>query len=78
MSITDVCNFRCTYCLPQGYKKIPGDMRSFLTDEEISRLVKALSELGDYKIRLTGAEPTVRKDFFDILKDMKQNFCKIY
>ena len=78
LSITDVCNFRCTYCLPQGYKKNPGDMRSFLSAEEISRLVKALSELGDYKIRLTGGEPTVRKDFFDILKDMKQNFCKIY
>ena len=78
LSITDVCNFRCTYCLPQGYKKNPGDMRIFLTAEEISRLVKALSELGVYKIRLTGGEPTVRKDFFDILKDMKQNFCKIY
>ena len=58
--------------------KNPGDLRIFLTAEEISRLVKALSELGDYKIRLTGGEPTVRKDFFDILKDMKQNFCKIY
>jgi cyclic pyranopterin phosphate synthase len=41
--------------------------------EEIARLTKALSELGVCKIRLTGGEPTVRKDFFDILKDMKQN-----
>ena len=41
--------------------------------EELSRLAKALSELGVCKIRLTGGEPTVRKDFFDILKDMKQN-----
>ena len=49
-----------------------------MSAEEISRLVKALSELGVCKIRLTGGEPTVRKDFFDILKDMKQNFCKIY
>ena len=57
-----------------GYKKNPGDMRIFLTAEEISRLVKALSELGVCKIRLTGGKPTVRKDFFDILKDMKQNF----
>jgi len=53
-------------------------MRSFLSAEEISRLVKALSELGVCKKRLTGGEPTVRKDYFDILKDMKQNFCKIY
>tara|TARA_R110002124_G_scaffold281823_1_gene456509 strand:- start:664 stop:1656 length:993 start_codon:yes stop_codon:yes gene_type:complete len=73
LSITDVCNFRCSYCLPQGYKKNPGDMRSFMLADEISRLVKALSELGVTKIRLTGGEPTVRKDFFDILKDVKQN-----
>ena len=73
LSITDVCNYRCTYCLPQGYKKTPGDMRSFMSREEISRLTKALSELGICKIRLTGGEPTVRKDFFNILKDMKLN-----
>jgi len=73
LSITDVCNYRCAYCLPQGYKKNPGDMRGFMLGEEISRLTKALSELGVCKIRLTGGEPTVRKDFFDILKDMKLN-----
>jgi cyclic pyranopterin phosphate synthase len=73
LSITDVCNYRCTYCLPQGYKKTPGDMRGFMSAAEISRLAKGLSELGVCKIRLTGGEPTVRKDFFDILKDMKQN-----
>jgi len=73
LSITDVCNYSCTYCLPQGYKKTPGDTRSFMSTEEISRLTKALSELGVCKIRLTGGEPTVRKDFFNILRDMKQN-----
>ena len=73
LSITDVCNYRCTYCLPQGYKKTAGDVRSFMSSKEISRLAKALSELGVCKIRLTGGEPTVRKDFFDILKDMKCN-----
>ena len=73
LSITDVCNYKCTYCLPEGYKKTPGDTRSFMTGEEISRLTNALSELGVCKIRLTGGEPTVRKDFFDILKNMKQN-----
>ena len=73
LSITDVCNYSCTYCLPQGYKKNPGDKRSFMSSQEISRLAKALSELGVSKIRLTGGEPTVRKDFFDILRDMKQN-----
>ena len=73
LSITDICNFKCTYCLPEGYKKTPGDNRSFMSGQEISRLTKALSELGVCKIRLTGGEPTVRKDFFDILNDMKNN-----
>ena len=73
LSITDVCNFKCTYCLPEGYKKTPGDTRNFMSAQEISRLTKALSELGVCKIRLTGGEPTVRKDFFDILNDMKNN-----
>ena len=73
LSITDVCNYKCTYCLPQGYKKKQGDTRSFMSADEISKLTKALSELGVCKIRLTGGEPTVRKDFFDILKDMKKN-----
>ncbi len=73
LSITDVCNYRCTYCLPQGYKKTPGDTRGFMSAKEISRLASALSELGVCKIRLTGGEPTVRKDFFEILKDMKEN-----
>ena len=54
LSITDVCNYKCTYCLPQGYKKTPGDMRSFMSGEEISRLTKALSELGVCKIGLFG------------------------
>ena len=67
LSITDVCNYKCTYCLPQGYKKNPGDTRSFMKGEEIARLTKALSVLGVCKIRLTGGEPTVRKDFFDFL-----------
>ena len=53
--------------------RTPGDTRSFMSGVEISRLTKALTELGVCKIRLTGGEPTVRKDFFDILKDMKQN-----
>ena len=73
LSITDVCNYRCEYCLPNGYRKNPKDTRGFMSAQEISRLAKALSELGVCKIRLTGGEPTVRKDFFNILKDMKQN-----
>ena len=74
LSITDVCNYKCTLLFATRLQKNSrGYVRSFMSGEEISRLTKALSELGVCKIRLTGGEPTVRKDFFDILKDMKQN-----
>ena len=71
LSITDVCNFKCGYCLPNGYQKDKSDNRKFLSSEEIEKLAKGLSELGVSKIRLTGGEPTVRKDFFDIIKILK-------
>src|SRR6056300_1563210 len=73
MSITDVCNFKCGYCLPNGYQADKSDNRAFLNIKEIERLTKALSELGVCKIRLTGGEPTVRKDFFDVLKVIKKH-----
>ena len=73
LSITDVCNFKCGYCLPNGYQKDKSDNRKFLSSEEVARLAKGLSELGVSKIRLTGGEPTVRKDFFDIVKILKKN-----
>ena len=50
------------------------DNRTFITKEEIRRLAKALSELGVSKIRITGGEPTVRKDFLDIIKIIKKNY----
>ena len=73
LSVTDVCNFKCGYCLPNGYQADKSDNRKFLHLDEIRRLAKALSELGVSKIRLTGGEPTVRKDFFDIVKTIKEN-----
>ena len=71
LSITDVCNFRCSYCLPDGYKC--SSKPSFLKLDEISRLVDSFAELGVHKIRLTGGEPTVRKDFTDIAKAVSSN-----
>ena len=73
LSISDVCNFKCGYCLPDGYKIDKSDNRTFINTEEIKRLAKALSELGVLKIRLTGGEPTIRKDFFEIIKIIKEN-----
>ncbi len=71
MSITDVCNFKCGYCLPNGYQVDKSDTRKFLHLDEIRRLSKCFYILGVNKIRITGGEPTVRKDFFDIIKVLK-------
>ena len=73
LSITDVCNFKCGYCLPNGYQVDKSDNRKFLHLEEIKRLAKVFSKLGVSKIRLTGGEPTVRKDFFEIIKILKND-----
>lgn len=66
LSVTDVCNFSCSYCLPNGYKKSGMDV--FLSVDEIRRLVQAFADMGTWKIRLTGGEPTVRPDFIEIAK----------
>ena len=71
LSITDVCNFKCGYCLPNGYQVDKSDKGKFLHLDEIKRLSKVFSKLGVQKIRITGGEPTVRKDFFDIVKTLK-------
>jgi GTP 3',8-cyclase len=65
LSVTEVCNFRCTYCLPDGYRK-SGPM-DFLAPEEVDRLVRAFAQLGIRKVRLTGGEPTVRKDLAQLI-----------
>ncbi|KLU15158.1 molybdenum cofactor biosynthesis protein A [Xenorhabdus sp. GDc328] len=71
LSITDVCNFRCTYCLPDGYR--PHGPKSFLSLPEIRRISRAFAELGTEKIRLTGGEPTMRRDFCDIIAAVHEN-----
>lgn len=68
LSVTDVCNFRCTYCLPDGYKP-PGHKRpAFLTLPEIKRVVTAFADCGTSKVRITGGEPSLRKDFPQIIE----------
>lgn len=71
LSITDVCNFRCNYCLPDGYC---GDdsADSQMSLPEITALVKAFAKSGTKKIRITGGEPTLRKDLSAIIKACKQ------
>src|SRR2546427_6157259 len=65
ISVTDRCNFRCVYCMPKevfgkGYQFLPRDQ--ILSFEEIERLVRIFVALGVEKVRLTGGEPTLRRD----------------
>ena len=60
LSVTEACNFRCLYCLPDGYRKT--GQPQFLSVREIERLIGACVALGVQKVRLTGGEPTVRRD----------------
>lgn len=69
LSITDVCNFKCTYCLPDGFQC--DSSRDFLSLDEIRRLVTAFARLGTSKIRITGGEPALRKDLPQIIQTCK-------
>ena len=69
LSITDQCNFRCNYCLPDGYQP-EANKPSFLTLSEIVRVAEAFAAMGTEKIRLTGGEPTLRKDFITIAENV--------
>ena len=70
VSVTDRCNFRCTYCMPESLgQQIEFQPRSaVLGFEEIERLVSAFARLGVRKIRLTGGEPTVRKGIVELVE----------
>ncbi|MBU2870364.1 GTP 3',8-cyclase MoaA [Colwellia sp. E2M01] len=70
LSITDVCNFSCTYCLPDGYQC--DQPRDFLSIPEIKRIAKGFAELGTEKIRITGGEPALRKDLPEIIRICKE------
>jgi len=69
ISVTDRCNFRCTYCMPlDEYEWI--DKREILTFEEITRLAKLFIQCGVEKIRLTGGEPLVRQDLDHLVEKL--------
>jgi len=61
VSVTDKCNFRCTYCMPaEGLEWLGRD--AILTFEETARLARLFAQLGVEEVRLTGGEPLVRRD----------------
>ena len=70
ISVTDRCNFRCTYCMPKeifgrDYAFLPRDQ--VLSFEEIERAARAFVSLGVEKLRITGGEPLVRRDLPDLI-----------
>lgn len=66
ISLTDHCNLRCVYCMPEDYVFRPNTEQ--MRDEEIVALVKLFVRLGFDKFRLTGGEPTVRKQVVDLVR----------
>src|SRR5437867_6974372 len=60
ISVTDRCNLRCTYCMPEEVTFL--DRSELLTFEEITRFVRLAAPLGIDKVRLTGGEPLMRRD----------------
>ncbi|MGH9679254.1 MAG: GTP 3',8-cyclase MoaA [Candidatus Acidiferrales bacterium] len=72
LSVTDRCNLRCNYCMPQeNYVWLP--RRELLTFEEIARLVEVFTSLGVEDVRLTGGEPLLRRDLADLVRMLAAN-----
>jgi cyclic pyranopterin phosphate synthase len=70
ISVTDRCNFRCRYCMPaEGLPWLPSD--EVLRVDEIARLASLFIELGVAEVKLTGGEPTVRRELPDIVKALR-------
>jgi cyclic pyranopterin phosphate synthase len=66
VSVTDRCNYRCVYCMPEeGLSWIPRD--ELLRYEEIVRIVRVMAEMGIEKVRITGGEPTLRSDIEQLI-----------
>ena len=69
LSVTDKCNLRCFYCMPKGFKDFeqPEDWLSF---DEIEQVIRAFTELGVARVRLTGGEPLVRKNISELAQHL--------
>lgn len=69
LAVTDRCNLRCFYCMPEeGIRYLP--KKELLTFEEITRMVTVMADMGIRKIRLTGGEPFVRTDLMALIRQL--------
>lgn len=69
ISLTDVCNLRCVYCMPKD-KITFMDKEKILKDDEVIKLVELMARCGIKKVRLTGGEPLTRKNILKIIEDI--------
>ena len=70
ISVTDRCNLRCTYCMPETGIELKSHV-DILPYEKIVRVAAAAAELGIRKVRLTGGEPLVRKNIAFLVRELK-------
>lgn len=69
ISLTDRCNLRCRYCMPEeGVEKLRHE--DILRFDEIVRIVRALASLGVRKVRLTGGEPLIRRNIVELVREI--------
>ena len=73
LSVTDRCDFRCTYCMAEHMQFLP--KRDLLTLEELDRLCTAFVGLGLRKLRITGGEPLVRKDIMMLFRALSRHLA---
>jgi len=71
LSLTDLCNFRCVYCMPPEGLPNPLPKDDYLTVDETLRFVRVIGKCGVHRIRLTGGEPLLRRDLTDIIRALK-------
>src|SRR2546423_4039955 len=69
ISVTDRCNIRCFYCMPETNVQF-GRREEVLTLEEIERFVRVAAQLGVRKLRLTGGEPLIRKNLGFLIRSL--------
>lgn len=70
ISVTDRCNLRCCYCMPEGVQDV--GLKNILTFEEIWEIVRTGVSLGITHIRITGGEPLVRKGCVDLIRGIRE------
>ena len=72
ISLTENCNLKCIYCLPEDFSPKQYDETNILSEKNVLSIAEAAKEMGINKIRLTGGEPLLRKDIVSIVSGIKK------